>query len=203
MPMLLYLHGFNSSPQSKKAMETRDWCADHAPELTFVCPALPPFAESAMGILRSLIERQLPEPVYLIGSSMGGFFATCLAEQYNLRAVLINPAVSPGRGLHSWLGENSNYHTGETWIFEPRHIDQYSALDPDEIRYKNNYKVLLQTGDEVLDYRDAQRRYQGADISIEQQGDHSFINYHQHLESIIQFLMSTPAANNPIDPVSR
>ena len=95
--MLLYLHGFNSSPESKKALQTRDWCAEKAPDLTFVCPALPPFAEPAMDILRSLIEQQLPESVYLIGSSMGGFFATCLAEQYNLRAVLINPAVSPGR----------------------------------------------------------------------------------------------------------
>ena len=192
MPMLLYLHGFNSSPESKKALQTRDWCAEKAPDLTFVCPALPPFAEPAMDILRSLIEQQLPEPVYLIGSSMGGFFATCLVEQYNLRAVLINPAVSPGRGLHRWLGENSNYITGEKWVFEPRHIDQYMALDPDEIKYKNNYKVLLQTGDEVLDYRDAQSRYQGSDMSIEQQGDHSFINYHQHLASIVQFLMATP-----------
>ena len=90
------------------------------------------------------------------------------------------------------LGENSNYITGEKWVFEPRHIDQYMALDPDEIKYKNNYKVLLQTGDEVLDYRDAQSRYQGSDMSIEQQGDHSFINYHQHLASIVQFLMATP-----------
>ncbi|MDA8786789.1 esterase YqiA [Porticoccaceae bacterium] len=196
MAMLLYLHGFNSSPESKKALQTRDWCAENAADLTFVCPALPPFADSAMGILRSLIEKQLPEPVYLIGSSMGGFFATCLAEQYSLRAVLINPAVSPGRGLHKWLGENSNYMTGEKWVFEPRHIDQYLALDPSEIRYKNNYLVLLQTGDEVLDYRDAQSRYQGSDMTIEEQGDHSFINYHQHLAAIHQFLISTPAVNN-------
>ena len=195
MAMLLYLHGFNSSPESKKALQTRDWCAENAAELTFVCPALPPFAESAMGILRSLIEKQLPEPVYLIGSSMGGFFATCLAEQYSLRAVLINPAVSPGRGLHKWLGENSNYMTGEKWVFEPRHIDQYLALDPSEIRYKNNYLVLLQSGDEVLDYRDAEQRYQGCKIILESGGDHSFIDYHRHLETIHQFLLSTVPSN--------
>ena len=203
MPMLLYLHGFNSSPQSKKALQTQRWCADNAPDLKFACPPLPPFAESAIGLLRALIETRLPEPVYLVGSSMGGFFATCLAEQYNLPAVLINPAVSPGRGLHKWLGENSNYMTGEKWVFEPRHIDQNLALDPSEISVKNNYKVLLQAGDEVLDYRDAQSRYQGCDMIIEEQGDHSFINYDQHLAAIYQFLISAPANNNQIDPVSR
>lgn len=190
MPSLLYLHGFNSSPMSKKAMQTQHWCAEHAPALEFVCPALPPFASSAIQLLRELIEARQPEPIYLLGSSMGGFFATCLAEQYNLRAVLINPAVSPGRGLGKWLGENSNYITGEKWVFEPRHIDEYLALDPREINRKNNYKVLLQTGDEVLDYRDAQARYQGCDIVTEEQGDHSFINYHQHLGAIVQFLIS-------------
>ncbi|MDA8781936.1 esterase YqiA [Porticoccaceae bacterium] len=190
MPSLLYLHGFNSSPKSKKAMQTQQWCAQHEPALEFVCPALPPFANSAMQLLRELIEVRRPEPIYLLGSSMGGFFATCLAEQYNLRAVLINPAVSPGRGIGKWLGENSNFMTGEKWVFEPHHVDEYLALDPREINHKSNYKVLLQTGDEVLDYRDAQARYQGCDIVTEEQGDHSFINYHQHLGSIVQFLIS-------------
>ena len=119
--MLVYLHGFNSSPESKKALQTQRWYADNAADINFVCPALPPFADRAMGMLRSLVEAQIegqlegqpPEPVYLIGSSMGGFFATCLAEQYGLRAVLINPAVSPGRGLDKWLGENRNYTTDE------------------------------------------------------------------------------------------
>ena len=190
MPTLLYLHGFNSSPQSKKALETQRWCAENAPQIKFVCPALPPFANQAIALLRRLVEAELPQQVYVVGSSMGGFFATCLAEQYNLRAVLINPAVSPGRGLQDWLGENSNYITGEKWIFEPQHIEEYLALDPAEIEYKNNYRVLLQTGDEVLDYRDAQRRYQGCDVVIEQQGDHSFKNYRQHLASMYQFLIS-------------
>ena len=110
MPMLLYLHGFNSSPESKKALQTRDWCAEKAPYLTFVCPALPPFVEPAMDILRSLIEQQLPESVYLIGSSMGGFFATCLAEQYNLRAVLINPAVSRGTRIAQMAGREQQLY---------------------------------------------------------------------------------------------
>ena len=196
MPTLLYLHGFNSSPESAKAQQTRQWIAQNAPGIEFICPLLPPYADQAMALLCEIVEARLPEPVFVVGSSMGGFFATCLAEQYGLRAVLINPAVSPGRGLDKWLGENRNYTTDEKWVFEPQHIAEYIALDPGDIKDKSHYKVLLQTGDEVLDYRDAQRRYQGADMSIEQQGDHSFINYHQHLASIVQVLMATPTITN-------
>ena len=188
--MLLYLHGFNSSPQSKKAVQTRNWLRDNAPEMQFCSPQLPPFAASAMTLLTQIIEDRLPNPIYLVGSSMGGFFATCLAEHYGLRAVLINPAVNPGRGLHDWLGENRNYATGESWVFEPHHIDEYLDLQPSQIKFKENYKLLLQTGDEVLDYRDAQHHYQGCQIITEQQGDHSFVNYQRHLQANYQFLVN-------------
>jgi len=190
MPTLLYLHGFNSSPDSKKAQQTRQWFEHNAPEIEFVCPSLPPYADAAISLLEKLINERRPDQVYLIGSSMGGFFATCLAEKYSLNAVVVNPAVSPGRGLQDWLGENSNYHTGEKWLFERRHIDEYRRLDPLEIKHKNNYLVLLQSGDEVLDYRDAQQRYSGCKIILESGGDHSFIDYDQHLKNIHQFLVS-------------
>ena len=147
MPTLLYLHGFNSSPESAKAQQTQQWFGKNAPGIEFICPSLPPYADQAMALLCEIVEARLPEPVFLIGSSMGGFFATCLAEQYGLRAVLINPAVSPGRGLDKWLGENRNYTTDEKWVFEPQHIAEYIALDPGDIKDKSHYKVLLQTGD--------------------------------------------------------
>jgi uncharacterized protein len=190
MPTLLYLHGFNSSPESKKAQQTKRWFEQNAPEIEFICPSLPPYGSAAMALLEKLVTDRLPDSVTVIGSSMGGFFATCLAEQYNLKAVLVNPAVSPDRGLQKWLGENANYHTGEKWLFEPQHIDEYRRLDPPEIKNKNNYLVLLQSGDEVLDYRDAQQRYSGCKIILESGGDHSFIDYHQHLKNIHQFLVS-------------
>ena len=193
MPSLLYLHGFNSSPQSKKALQTQSWFAQHAPEITFICPLLSPYAESAMATVTGIIEDRTEQPIYVVGSSMGGFFATCLIERYDLRGVLINPAVSPCRGLHNWLGENTNYTTGEKWVFEPRHIQQYTELDAsvENLVNKNNYHVLLQCGDEVLDYRDAQLRYQGCSVIVEDGGDHSFINYQQHLAGIYQFLISS------------
>jgi len=188
--MLLYLHGFNSSPQSKKAIQTQNWLCDHAPEIQFCCPQIPPFAAAAMRLLRKIIEDRLPDPIYMVGSSMGGFFATCLAEHYDLRTVLINPAVNPSQGLHDWLGENHNYATGERWVFESQHIDEYAEIQPAQIKFKENYKLLLQTGDEVLDYRVAQQHYQGCKIIIEQQGDHSFVNYQKHLQANYQFLVN-------------
>ena len=188
MSMLLYLHGFNSSPQSKKAIETGRWMQLNAPDIEFCCPQLSPYAATAMHALSALIEAYLPQPVYLVGSSMGGFFATCLSEQYNLPAVLINPAVNPGSGLHSWLGENENYVTGDRWTFEPEHIEEYVRLNPENINRKQNYKLLLQTGDEVLDYRLAQHRYQGCYIEKEAGGDHSFVDYQRHLPANMEFL---------------
>lgn len=201
MPTLLYLHGFNSSPESAKARQTQQWFGQNAPEIEFICPSLPPYADQAMAQLCEIVEARLPEPVFVIGSSMGGFFASCLAERYaELGAVLINPAVSPDRGLDKWLGENSNYHSGETWLFEEHHIDEYQRWDPAAIKNKNNYLVLLQSGDEVLDYRDAEQRYQGCKIILESGGDHSFIDYHRHLETIHQFLLSTVPSNPQSQP---
>ena len=188
MSMLLYLHGFNSSPQSAKAIETQRWMHLNAPDIEFCCPQLSPYASTVMDTLTALVEAYLPQPVYLLGSSMGGFFATCLSEQYNLPAVLINPAVNPGSGLHSWLGENSNYTTGERWVFEPQHIAEYNALNPEQIKYPQNYKLLLQTGDEVLDYRHAQKRYKGCAIETEVGGNHSFVDYSRHIPAILKFL---------------
>lgn len=191
MPTLLYLHGFNSSPESKKALQTEQWFANYAPDIEFVCPQLPPFANQAMELLSRLIEQRLPDPVYLVGSSMGGFLANCLVERYGVKAVLINPAVSPHRGLEDWLGENANYQTGETWRFEPEHIDEYKQWDPTAIKQTNNYLVLLQSGDEILDYRDAQQHYNGCKVILEYGGDHSFTDYDRHLENIHHFLLST------------
>ena len=189
MPTLLYLHGFNSSSQSKKALQTQHWLAVNAPEVEFICPDLPPFADQAFAIIESVVKACKDKKIVVIGISMGGFYATCLIERYNMLGVLINPAVSPARGLNSWIGENKNYITGEKWVFEKHHVIEFDVLDPLVIRQSHNYMVLLQTADEILDYRDAQTRYQGARFVIEEGGDHSFMHYEQHLPDIYEFLM--------------
>ena len=195
MTTLIYLHGYNSSSQSKKALQTKHWIASNAPDVDFICPDLPPFADCAIKLLNSIVETKSSSPIGLIGSSMGGFFATCLIEKYNLRGVLINPAVSPARGLESWLGDNQNYITGDKWTLRSRDIREFFKIDPPKIRRQGNYLVFIQTGDEVLDYRDAETRYTGNRIVVEQGGNHSFKDYDQRLSDIFRFLFTVTPTN--------
>ena len=184
---LIYIHGFNSSPASFKAKQTAHWLSANAPDISYTCPALSSKPDLAIEQLQSLIENT-PGPIGLIGSSMGGYYATWLGEKYGLKAVLINPAVRPCEFMLECLGENANYHTGERYILEQHHVEIVRDLDVDLFKNPKNYWVLLQTGDEVLDYRQAEARYANCYLTIEQGGDHSFQHYEQHLSSIIDFL---------------
>ena len=196
MSTLLYLHGFESSPNSRKAILTEEWLNCRDLGLDFVCPSLPPFANATMSLLEAVIGKIGNRPVYLIGSSMGGFFATNLIEKYGVRGVLINPVVDPARGLESYLGLNTNYHNDQEWCIEAHHIKEYRAWTRTSITNKTNFLVLLQSGDEVLDYRDAVDYYEGCSMTIEQGGDHAFSNYADHLEDIFQFLVGGRSIND-------
>ena len=126
--------------------------------------------------------------VRLVGSSMGGFFATNLIEKYGMKGVLVNPAVKPARGMQSLLGKNKNFQGADLKTFDTCHIDEYRDMTCEKIENKSNYLVLLQSDDEVLDYRDAAEYYAGCKTIIEQGGDHSFTNYQNYLEDIYHFL---------------
>lgn len=188
MTHLIYIHGFNSSPGSHKAQQTERWLAENAPDVTYHCPQLPMEADSAMAMLEAAIKAARPGRVGLIGSSMGGHYASWLATRYGLRAVLVNPAVSPQRRIHAYLGENRNYHTGEVWTMTQDHVEQFGHYDELDPQPRSNLMVLVQEGDEVLDYREAVARYAGAKLVVEPGGDHSFIGYDLHLPAIYRFL---------------
>ena len=188
MPFLVYLHGYNSSPSSFKVQQTEQWLKDHAPEIAFHCPALSPFPLKAIEQIHHIIAAQNQTLLGFVGSSMGGFYATWLAEHYQAKAVLINPAVNPHLLVPKYLGENANYHTGETFVLEPHHVDDFKSLELESIKNPENLLVLLQTGDEVLDYRHAEEKYGHSRLVIEEGGDHSFQNYQQHLPNILKFL---------------
>lgn len=184
---LIYIHGFNSSPASLKARQTDEWLSLHHPQIPFFCPKLSNEPDRAIRQLQDLIENA-PGPTGLVGSSMGGYYATWLAEHYELPAVLINPAVKPYELMLDYLGENSNYHTGECYVLEQRHVDEVRQLEVATPLHRERYWVLLQSGDEVLDYRQAEARYAGCRMTVERGGDHSFQRYERHLPAIYEFL---------------
>lgn len=188
MNKLLYLHGFNSSPESHKArvlhryMERRD-IGDR-----IVIPAIPAVPAKAIDLLQQTAEDLLESGgLSLAGSSLGGFYATWLAERYRCPAVLINPAVKPHELLKDYLGENTNFYTDETWILDHSHIEQFRRFYIERITIPERYLLLLQTGDQTLDYRDAVHKYAGCEVIVEQGGSHEFTGFERYLDRILSF----------------
>jgi predicted esterase YcpF (UPF0227 family) len=184
---ILYIHGFNSSPASTKAQQTETWIDKISSNKKFICPALSGDTQLAIDQLEEIIE-QCDDAIGLIGSSLGGFYATWLAQKYKLKSVLINPAVEPHKTMSQYLGLNSNYHTGETYILTQSHINFLESINVADIHNPKNIWVLLQTADEILDYRHAEIKYSQCMLTIEQGGNHNFQRYERHLPAIIKFL---------------
>lgn len=188
MSLLLYIHGFLSSPLSHKAQQVQAWLEENRPDIDYVCPALTAYPDQSVSVLENIIEEHQPEPVYLLGSSLGGFYATWLGEKHNLRAVLVNPAVTPHRLIGEHLNRDlQNYHTDEHYRLRPHHIDQLRALDRDRLQYPANYWLMVQTGDETLDYRQAVEKYRSCRQLVEEGGDHTFQNFDRWLPEIFAF----------------
>ena len=181
--MIFYLHGFNSSPHSHKAQVLGRYLAERGLATRYACPALPPLGSAAI----RLVERNLPEgPVCFVGSSLGGFYATYLAEKHRAKAVLINPAIEPHAGLRAYLGPQRNLHTGEPYELTEAHLCDWEGLVVPRIT-PARYLLLVETGDEVLDYRQAVRRYAGCEQIVVSGGDHSLQSFPQHLARIVEF----------------
>jgi predicted esterase YcpF (UPF0227 family) len=188
--MLIYLHGFNSSPASHKANLLRDYMAARGEADQFICPALPHLPKEAMVHVEKLIGQHAYENITLIGSSLGGFYAIYLAEKYKLKAVLVNPAVKPSISLESYLGPQKNIYTHEKYTFTREHIRQLGDLNVRTIMRPERYLLLTQTGDEVLDYREAVKKMVGAQQVVVEGGDHGFQNFSSYLDTILSFSLS-------------
>jgi hypothetical protein len=185
---VIYLHGFNSSPQSMKARLSKQYFQQHFAEVDFICPQIANTPKTAIAQLTSLVEQLvMPMRCYFIGSSLGGYFATYLAEKYATKAALINPAVKPYRLLQNYLGRQKNPYTDEVYQVTPDFIDDLKSLEQPTLSEKNNYFVMVQTGDEVLDYQQALTKYKHHKCVVQQGGDHSFIEYDKMLPEIANF----------------
>jgi predicted esterase YcpF (UPF0227 family) len=190
-PLLIYIHGFNSSSQSEKATEVRNYLNTVDAPIDYLSPTFANYPGQAYQQLVDLITEQREQGrdnIALIGSSLGGFMATALAERYDVRAVLINPAVYPYNLIRFLLGENQNPYTGETFLLEEKHIDELHQIEVVPLTHPERLWVLLQTGDDLLNYRDAESYYQLAKVDIEEGGSHRFDNFERHLPAALEFL---------------
>ncbi len=185
--MIVYLHGFNSSPASSKAKQLGDHLAGLGWLAEYYCPALPNSPREAIARIESHLSRAGAIEVTLVGSSLGGFYATYLAEKYGWKAVLVNPAVHAHKLLRAALGTQTNWHTGEKWVFTESHLAELAALDVAAITRPERYLLLAQRGDDVLDVRDAEAYYAGARQIIEDGGDHGFAGFERYFNTLLDF----------------
>ena len=184
--MLIYVHGFNSSARSFKAGLLRDRVAQLGLGADYACPELAHRPQQAIAQLEALIAGSPRAATALVGSSLGGFYATWLAEKYRLKAVLVNPAVRPYELLHDYLGPQKNLYTGAEYEFTEQHLVELRELEVAAIT-PERYLLMLQTGDEVLDYRQAVEKYRDARQIVIEGGDHGFGSFATYLDTVLRF----------------
>jgi predicted esterase YcpF (UPF0227 family) len=198
---ILYLHGFISSPASRKAVMLGDYLRGRAPDIEYRVPALhhrP--AQAVSQVLWHCLGRD-PADLVIVGSSLGGFYATVAAERIGCRAVAINPAVHPQSHFERYLGPQENVYTGERFELTRSHVTELAVLDPPGLTRPERYWLMVETADEVLDYREAVAWYAGAFQSVVQGGDHSFTSFPDFVPDIVAWAredgLAEPARRAP------
>lgn len=189
--MIIYLHGFRSAPASIKAQALRHHMSERGLGDAFWCEQLPVSAREAIALIEAQISRAQRDsrgiPPTVVGSSLGGYYATWLAERHGLRAVVVNPAVIAPLSLEAYIGRQSNLYTDEHFDFTQAHIDELREIDVPVITRPERYWLLAETGDEVLDYRHAVSKYAGARQTVLPGGDHGFSRWSDYLDDVLHF----------------
>ena len=187
---LLYLHGFRSSPQSFKARWMADWVARHRPGLVWACPQLPPSPAAALADIRAITAAWPVATMGVIGSSLGGFYATIVAESLGCRAVLVNPAVDPARDLAAHIGRQTMYHSAdESFDFRAEYVDELAAMTPPTpLGRPQDIFAIVAKGDEVLDWREMTARYAQGPIKLVAGSDHGLSDFESHVPDLLRHL---------------
>ena len=185
--MIVYIHGFNSSPSSHKSNQLRERLASLGRENEFACPALPHQPREAMALLEREVSRTPAQTVTLVGSSLGGFYATCLTEKLGIRSVLVNPAITPHQGLRSYVGPQKNLYTGDEYELTEEHLAQLAQLHVAQPARMDSYLLMHTTGDELLDWRVAVDHYRGCRQVIVQGSDHGFREFGDYIDIVLEF----------------
>ena len=185
---LLYLHGFRSSPLSAKARQLAAWMQRHRPDVHWWCPQLPPSPREAMALLHDGMAGWSPTSTGVIGSSLGGFYATAFAERVDCRAVLLNPAVDPARDLTRHVGEITAWHSDERFFFRAEFIAELRAISPAVLTRLDRYFAVIAKGDEVLSWVEMSERYKGCRVKLLDGSDHALSDFDAHLPEVVAFL---------------
>lgn len=189
MTRILYLHGFRSSPLSFKSQRLQAWLHEHRPDVTWCGPQLPPAPAEAWTLMNALTVDWCGDEMVVVGSSLGGFYATALAEARGCRAVVMNPAVEAARDLATQVGELTQYHRPEQrFEFRSEHLDQLRALRVGSITRPERYAALIAKGDELLDWREMVARYPGATVRLLEGSDHALSDFDEHLPWLLAWL---------------
>lgn len=186
---LLYLHGFRSSPQSFKARRLAAWLAAHRPAVHWWCPQLPPSPRDAMALVEAGIAGWPDAGSAVVGSSLGGFYASVIAERRGWPAVVLNPAIDPARDLRSHIGAQTAWHdpASRLW-FTAEHVAELQALTPGPITRPERYAAVIAKGDELLSWREMSARYAGAHLRLLEGSDHAISDFDDHLPFVLSFL---------------
>jgi predicted esterase YcpF (UPF0227 family) len=186
---LVYLHGFRSSPRSTKAQQVAAWLREHHPEVHGWCPQLPASPRASLRLVCDALDAWPRESIGIIGSSLGGFYATALAERSGCRAVVLNPAVEPARDLARHIGETTSWHDpAERLFFRAEYIDELRQLAVPTITRPERYHAVIAKGDELLDWREMAARYAGAHVTLLEGGDHALSGFERQLPAVMRFL---------------
>jgi predicted esterase YcpF (UPF0227 family) len=185
--MIVYLHGFRSSPQSFKARMLGERLQKLGRRAEYQCPQLPASPRQAIQLASSLVSQQRSDQITLIGSSLGGYYATWLAEQFGCRAVLLNPAIKPPRDLEQYVGVTTAYHSDAPFEFKREYIDELEALAINRITRPERYFLIAATGDEILDWHEMVAHYADAPQRVIEGSDHGLSDFEGYMDEVLAF----------------
>lgn len=186
---LLYLHGFRSSPRSFKARRLQAWLREHRPAVRWWCPQLPPSPREALALVLEGVAAWPPGTSAVLGSSLGGFYATVVAERLGWPAVVMNPAVDPARDLTAYIGEQQAWHEpAHHFFFRAEFVDELRELTPPALTHRERYFPVIAKGDELLSWHEMATRYAGEPMRLIERSDHALSDFDDHLAHILRFL---------------
>ncbi|NYT84089.1 YqiA/YcfP family alpha/beta fold hydrolase [Pollutimonas harenae] len=196
--MILYLHGFRSSPKSYKARLMAQAMQERGLADDWVCPQLPASPQRALALGHHLIEQarqthglRPAQDLVIAGSSLGGYYATCLAEHWKCRAIVMNPVVYAARDLATQVGEHTMYHSEAPFVFLPEHVDELADMAAGKPAHPERYYLLAAKGDEVLDWQEMVDWYQGCQGQVLEGSDHGISDFDQYLPDVLAFALNS------------